>query len=133
MSQPSVRVGLFWKDERGSATIETVIWIPIFVWFLALIINVSMVLFEKNQAYRVVQNANRIVSTGYMQTEEEVEDYIRERLTNIAPAATIDTTIADGTVTSVVSYQVSDLLLPQKMTDLANIWINISSEHFMEY
>ncbi|WP_375690179.1 hypothetical protein [Pseudooceanicola sp. LIPI14-2-Ac024] len=109
------------------------IWIPIFVWFLALIINVSMVLFEKNQAYRVVQNANRIVSTGYMQTEEEVEDYIRERIAHIAPSATINTTIADGTVTSVVAYRVTELLLPQKMTDLANIWINISSEHFMEY
>ena len=127
------RVARFSREDRGSATIETVIWIPIFVWVLALIINVSMTLFEKNQAYRIIQNANRILSTGYMQTAAEAEAYITDKLADIAPHATVATTIEDGVVTSKVSYQVSDLLLPHAVKDLANIWIRISSQHYMEY
>lgn len=123
----------FRREEDGSATIETVLWIPIFVWILALIINASMIIFEKNQAYRIVQNANRILSTGYMQTEAQVEAYIAERLANIAPLATVETTILDGVVTSDVSYQVSDVFMPHAVADLLNVWVSISAQHFMEY
>jgi len=123
----------FLRDERGSATVETVIWIPIFCWVLALIVNVSMVVFEKNQAYRIVQNANRILSTGYFQTEAEAESYIRERLADIAPQATVTTSISNGVVTSDVYYQVSDLLMPALVEQLANVWVKVSAQHFMEY
>lgn len=133
MGHPGSKVRGFIKEDRGSATVETVIWIPIFVWVLAMIINVSMTVFEKNQAYRIVQNANRILSTGYMQSEAEVEAYIRDRLAHIAPDATVNTTIDNGVVTSNVYYQVSDLLLPHAVQQMANIWINISSQHYVEY
>ncbi|MGH1423502.1 MAG: TadE/TadG family type IV pilus assembly protein [Pseudooceanicola sp.] len=133
MRQPTSRTFRFLRNEQGSATIETVIWIPIFVWVLALIINVSMVVFEKNQAYRVVQNANRILSTGYMQTTAEVEDFIRDKLAQIAPNASVQTTIENGVVTSNVSYQVSDMLMPAILMELADIGITISSQHFLEY
>ncbi len=133
MRQPTSRTSRFLRNEQGSATIETVIWIPIFVWVLALIINVSMVVFEKNQAYRVVQNANRILSTGYMQTTAEVEDFIRDKLAQIAPNASVQTTIENGVVTSNVSYQVSDMLMPAILMELADIGITISSQHFLEY
>ncbi len=133
MSKPKKHVGAFAREEKGSATVETVIWIPIFVWFLALIVNVSMVVFEKNQAYRVVQNANRILSTGYMQTTAEVEDFIRDKLAQIAPNASVQTTIENGVVTSNVSYQVSDMLMPAILMELADIGITISSQHFLEY
>jgi len=133
MRQPRVQVGKFARGEDGSATIESVLWIPVFVWLLALIVNVSMVVFEKNQAYRVVQNANRILSTGYMQSEAEAEAYIRSKIAHIAPDATVSTRIVDGLVTSEITYQVSDLLLPHVVVDFANIWIRVSSQHFMEY
>ncbi len=123
----------FVGDDRGSATIESVIWIPIFVWILAMIMNASMIIFEKNQAYRIIQNANRILSTGHMQTEEEVETYIAEHLVAIAPQATINTTILDGIVTSAVSYPVTAIFMPHVVTDALNVWISISAQHFMEY
>lgn len=133
MCQPRSRMKLFGKDESGSATIESVIWLPIFVWILALIINVSMVVFEKNQAYRVIQNANRILSTGQMQSEAEAEAYIRENIAHIAQDATVSTRIENGVVTSEISYQVTDLLLPDAVQQFANIWIRAASQHFMEY
>ena len=120
-------------SEEGSATIETLIWIPVFVWVLVMIINASLILFQKNQAFRIVQNANRILSTGYMQTPSETQTYIADRIANFAPEATVTTTIDNGVVTSSVAYQVTNLFMPHVIEQLANININISAQHFMEY
>lgn len=123
----------FRTSEEGSATIETLIWIPVFIWILVTIINASLILFQKNQAFRVVQDANRILSTGYMQTPVQTQDYIASRIAGFAPEAQIMTSIDDGVVTSTVNYQVSNLFMPHVIVDLANITINISAQHFMEY
>lgn len=120
-------------SEEGSATIETLIWLPVFVWVLVMIINASLVLFQKNQAFRIVQDANRILSTGYMQTPEETQSYIADRIGGFAPEASITTTIDDGVVTSSVIYQVTNLFMPHVIEQLADITINISAQHFMEY
>lgn len=123
----------FRSSDEGSATIETLIWLPVFVWVLVMIINVSFILFEKNQALRIVQNANRILSTGYMLTAAETEAFITDRLADIAPNATVTTVIDNGIVTSDVSYKVTNLLMPHVMRDMVNLKISISAQHFMEY
>jgi Flp pilus assembly protein TadG len=123
----------FRTSEEGSATIETLIWIPVFVWVAAMILNTTLILFQKNQAFRIVQDANRILSTGYMQTTTETQAYIAGHIASFAPEATISTVIDDGVVTSSVDYQVSNLFMPNVVTDLMNITISISAQHFMEY
>lgn len=123
----------FRTSEDGSATIETLIWIPVFVWVAVMILNTTLILFQKNQAFRIVQDANRILSTGYMQTTAETQAYIASHISGFAPEATISTVIDDGVVTSSVDYQVSKLFMPHVVTDLMNINISISAQHFMEY
>lgn len=123
----------FLDREDGSATIETVIWIPIFVWFLAFAVNTSMIFFEKNQAYRVVQDANRILSIGSFQTAQQVQDFIRSSISHITPEASVTTTISDGVVTSDVSYQVADLFLPGLIEEQLDFRIHIRAAHFVEY
>jgi Flp pilus assembly protein TadG len=121
------------SDESGSATIEAIIWIPIFVWVLVVIVNASVVLYQKNEAYRIVQNANRVLSTGYMKTEAETEAFIQDRLAGIAPEAVVTTRIVDGIVTSDVSYTLDTLFMPHVVRDLMNLNVSITAQHFMEY
>lgn len=123
----------FRSSEEGSATIETLIWIPVFVWVLVMIINASLILFQKNQALRIVQDANRILSTGYMQTPSQTQTYISEKIAGFAPEAAVQTTIDNGVVTSNVSYEISNLFMPHVVERLMGITISISAQHFMEY
>ena len=123
----------FRSSEEGSATIETLIWIPVFVWVLVTIINTSLVLFQKNQTFRIVQDANRILSTGYMQTTLQAQDYIAAQIATFAPEAVVSTNIDNGVVTSDVSYRVSNLFMPHVIEDLMDITVTISAQHFMEY
>ena len=57
----------FFTNEEGSATIETVIWLPIFTILLTMIINLSMVFFSESQILRVVQDGNRAFSLGRLE------------------------------------------------------------------
>ena len=123
----------FAKAENGSATIETVIMLPIFVWLLVFIVNASMIFFQKNEAFRIIQNANRILSTGYMQTTEQVETFIANALSDIAPDAIVSTNLNSGVVSSTVEYTVSNLLMPWVVEDITDVRIRIQSQHFMEY
>jgi hypothetical protein len=97
------------------------------------IVNASVVLYQKNEAYRIVQNANRVLSTGYMKTEAETEAFIQDRLAGIAPEAVVTTRIVDGIVTSDVSYTLDTLFMPHVVRDLMNLNVSITAQHFMEY
>ena len=72
----SRRVTGFCKDDQGSATIESVIWLPIFVFVLAIIMNVSMVFFYESQLTRIVHDGNRAFSLGRLPDSIAVQDYI---------------------------------------------------------
>lgn len=54
----------FRRDERGSATIEAVLWLPMFVIFFVMIADVSLVFFRQTEVMRVVQDGNRALSVG---------------------------------------------------------------------
>lgn len=65
----------FFRSESGSYTIESVIWLPIYVFILALMMNVSMVFFNESQLLRVVQDGNRSFAVGRITTLDAVERY----------------------------------------------------------
>ena len=41
--------------------------------------------------------------------------------------------LKDGIVTSEIYHQVSDLLMPALVEQLADVWVKVSARHFMEY
>lgn len=58
------RAMTFAGDERGSVSVEAVLWLPFFFGFLMLVTDVSMAFYGKAQAYRIVQDVNRALSVG---------------------------------------------------------------------
>lgn len=125
--------GAFWRNESGSATIETVLWIPVFVFFMAIVADMSFVFFGQNQAYRIVQDANRNLSIGRLNTEAEVETFITSALETMAPNAVVNTVIENGTVTSVVLLPASDLVATGISTVITDANLTITSRHLVEF
>ena len=75
-SMPSLpkilRIARFARDEAGGITAESVLWIPVYMVFFALIVDVSLVLNAQAKARHIVQDANRHASTGYLVTEDDL-------------------------------------------------------------
>lgn len=121
------------KDTSGSATVESVLWIPIFFGFFVFIADVSFIFYGQSQIYRVVQDANRNLSIGRLETELETEDFITNALLTLSPNSTVTTTINGGTVTTKVVTPTSDLMATGLITSFIDIDLNIGSSHLVEY
>jgi len=89
----SAAKGYLLRDERGSATIETVLWLPIFILFFALIVDASMVFNAQANLTRIVQDANRLCAVRQFTTAAQVQNYIASRLDKSVLDDTTDTRI----------------------------------------
>ena len=123
----------FRKREDGSATIESVLWLPVFIAFLVLVADASFMFFGQNQAYRIIQDANRSLSVGRLRTEEEVVDRIEAQLANLAPNAIVSAAIDSGTITSVATIPASDLTATRFFTAFIDLDLTVGARHYVEY
>lgn len=128
------RVPRFFSSEDGSATIESVIWFPIFAMLLAVMMNVSMVFFTESQILRVVQDGNRAFSLGRLDDAAAVEAYIGTRLAYLNASLTISTTISGGQIYTMLSTPATDLMPFNFMTSAFNgVDIGVHAQHLIEF
>ena len=106
-----VRLTQFRSSESGGITVESVLWLPIYLLFFALIADVSMMFHGQTKAMRIVQDANRLASFQYYTTADEVEANVKSRIVNISDNATVATTLGTDSVATVVSFPVNDVAI----------------------
>jgi len=124
----------FAQQQDGTATVEGVLWLPLFIMFFCLAVDVSLVFFGQNQMHHVVQDANRAMSVGRLKTEAEVEDYIRTKLAALSEDIEVETVeVEPGRVQSTVRIQASDLMATRFTTPLIGAKVSARSSHLIEY
>lgn len=121
-----------WRDESGSATIETVLWMPVYVFFLALVFDSSFIFFNKTQVLRAVQDANRAYSIGRLKTLGETEAAIRSAVATIGAQAQVSSTLDNGVVRSVVQVRAGDLGGVGIINRIADVPITVVAHHVVE-
>ena len=70
----------FLRDDRGSQTIEFVLWLPITVALLIIIIDASMLYLTHTEMWNVARDTARRMTTGVLATEDLAEAYANEQL-----------------------------------------------------
>ncbi|MHA6325975.1 TadE/TadG family type IV pilus assembly protein [Roseivivax sp. CAU 1753] len=123
----------FVTDEGGSYSVEAVIWLPIFIFLTALIIDVSSIYYDKSQIAQIVQNANRAYSVGSFITDAETEDNVRESLLAYSANATVDTSVVDSNIETRVVVPASDLMGLNIFPAFAPVNIVIAYKHLKEW
>lgn len=98
------------SDERGSATIETVLWLPMFMFILTLLAETSIVFADQATVSRAIEDTNRQLSTGAIATADSAVAKIKSRILQISPHAVVSTTVANGIIQSSVSMPIADLI-----------------------
>ena len=124
----------FLTDDDGSITIESVLWMPFYLLFIVMIIDVSLMFNGRTQVQRTLQDINRLASSGYYTSEEEVETRIKALLghisSNLEVDATIDTDL--GVITAVASLPVADLMVIGTMPKFAEFDVTVGAWHMIE-
>ncbi len=123
----------FQKDTRGSATVEAVLWLPLFFAAFGLMTDAAMVFNGHSRVLRVVQDANRNLSVGRLADEAETESYIVTHLNDLSPNATAKTFIAAGVATTIVQVPARDLEILGMFSALNSLNITVTSQQYIEF
>lgn len=118
-------------DESGSATIETVLWMPVFVFILTLIFDTSMVFLNKAEILQEMRNANRAFSIGQaslQETETRVRSFIEAR----GAEANVASTLQGTNIRTDVSLRAGDLGGVGFLQRIARTEMRLSSQHMVE-
>lgn len=122
----------FWNDERGSASIEGLLWVPIFVYLLVLITDVSLIYYAKAQALRTIQDGNRALSVRFLSDASAAENFVETRLQGYAPSVAVTTSISNGIVTTSATMPASELMAIGSIPTFRDTMISVTAQHFLE-
>lgn len=100
----------FLRDDDGSFTIESLIWLPIFVAVLCMTADTAIIFAKQSQVMRVVQDANRFYAVGRFASNTATQDYILNLVRPMSPNATAVSTLSNGIITTTVSMPARDLM-----------------------
>ncbi|MGQ0610217.1 MAG: TadE/TadG family type IV pilus assembly protein [Paracoccaceae bacterium] len=122
----------FCRGESGMASVEAVIWMPVFILLIAVVADTSAIFGRQAEALRVVQDANRSLSLGRFLTIEETETYIQSNIASISPNATVDTVIVAGIITTTVVLPISDIGITGLVDAFDQLSVTISADFMSE-
>lgn len=122
----------FCKDASGSASVESLFWIPIFVFMLVLIVDASFVFHGRTQALRTLQDTNRSFSVGRLTTTAQVKQAVIADLAKFTTRATVTSSITSGIITTQVSFPAIDLMSVGAIDALSGITVKVISKQYVE-
>lgn len=121
-------------SECGSATIESLLWLPIFIAFFALVADTAMVFNNRSLAIKLVQDTNRARAVGRLETDAAARAFLSDRIKAMSPTA--KASVVTSPTTRIVT---SSLQIPAHEIDaiglfgrLAKIDVVVQAQHMME-
>ncbi len=127
-----VKRGQFFRDDDGAITVESVLWVPVFLLFFALIADVSLIFHGQAKALRIAYDGNRQASLGELATASDTQAAILARIQEFAPNATVNTTFGTEDIETRVVLPTNDMVAVGTITRIMNIDIKIQSSHMRD-
>lgn len=134
--------GMAWKDfvrrEDGTATVESVIWLPIFFVILVMIADASLLFNSQARMLRMVQDANRAYSTGQLDQPADVENFLVAQMfpmsEHVRATSVLDTSaIPAGVIDTTLTIPARDLVSIGLVTALTNFDMSVNARHYREF
>ena len=124
----------FFEATDGAINVESVLWLPVYTFFLVIIVDVSLMFNSQAQAQRILHDINRLASSGYYESEEEVETRANALLSHLSTNITVDATIDvdAGTISAVASMPATDLMAIGTIPGFSEINVTVAAWHLIE-
>ena len=126
------RVMRFARREDGTASVESVLWMPIFIALFGLMVDTSLIFFGQSKVLRVIQDGNRNLSIGRLDGEAGAEAYIENTLAALNVTADVTSTVTAGVVHTRVQYDAAQLQALGFFSSLLNLKVTVSADHMLE-
>lgn len=120
------------QDESGAATIEAILWLPMFFYVLALSVDVTMVFHSYSRIIRAVEDVNRGLSVGRIKTIDEGKLRISSELSNYKGVQS-DIKIVDNVIVTNVSVPVTSLAFLGAVRPMMDKNVMVKTQQYVEY
>lgn len=120
------------REEDGAATLEAILWLPMFFYILALSVDVTMVFHSYSRIIRAVEDVNRGLSVGRIKTIDEGKLRIKNDLANYKGVQT-DIKIIDNVVVTNVSVPVTSLAFLGAVRPMMDKNVMVKTQQYVEY
>ncbi len=99
----------FGRSNDGAATVEAVLWVPVFLLLFGMVTDTSSVFGRQAEILRIVQDTNRSLAVGAFTTIQQAKDYVTQKIAIYSPNTTVNVTIAGGIISTSVTVPAADL------------------------
>lgn len=123
------------KGSDGSATIETVLWLPFLILFFVFTAEVSNIFFAKTKMEQIVTDANRLFSVGVYteDTKDDFDAFVLAQLADLSENATYTSVIGSQRVSGEAVVPVADLSMTGFFASWLNFSISANATQYVEY
>lgn len=122
----------FRGDESGAATIEAVLWLPLFIFLFVMILDAAMIFTNHSRALKVIHDANRAYATGTFTSCAQVTSFIEGRVQVFAPTAVAACSRSGGFTTASVSMSSGELDLSGATGMFGGLTVVAQSQQLIE-
>jgi Flp pilus assembly protein TadG len=122
----------FASDENGAATIEAVLWLPMFFYILSLSVDVTMIFHAYSRVVRAVEDVNRGLSIGRITSIDEGKAKLASSLASYS-GMTSSIAIVDGVVVTNVAVPVSSLVVTGAASLLMSNSVQVKTQQYVEF
>lgn len=120
------------RRSDGAATVETILWFPIFIVIFGLMLDVTMLFHGQARVLMIVQEGNREYSIGNIVNEAATETYIENRLAQINIQAQATTGEIAGVARTVVRVPATEFQVLGYFNAFSGLNLTITAEHMIE-
>lgn len=120
------------RDESGAATIEAILWLPMFFYILAMSVDVTMIFHSYSRIIRAVEDVNRGLSVGRIKTIDEGKQRIASELSNYKGVQS-DIKIIDNVIVTNVSVPVTSLAFLGAVRPMMDKNVMVKTQQYVEY
>ena len=122
----------FGRLQDGAATIEAVLWTPVFLILFGMVTDTSTVFGRQAEILRIIQDSNRSLAVGAFQSVQQAEDYVTEKVSVFSDNATVAVAINDGIISTSVSVPAADLTSTGLFDAINTLTITVGASQMSE-
>jgi Flp pilus assembly protein TadG len=126
------RTSHFRSDESGTATIEAMLWLPLFFALILVVMDASMAFNAQTRAMRIVQDTNRALAVGRIADVAQARMVMLSSVAKISPGAAAASTISNGIVTSSIRMPIEDLTMFGRIHRISGVQVYATSQQMVE-
>ena len=122
----------FGRLQDGAATIEAVLWTPVFLILFGMVTDTSTVFGRQAEILRIIQDSNRSLAVGAFQSVQQAEDYVIKKVAVFSANTIVDVVIVDGIIKTSVSLPAADLTSTGLFDAINTLTITVGASQMSE-